>query len=69
MAWYANVSQINSSKVMDLNNLVLQDTKIVTTWASFDFSTITIVQVGYLGSCKVLISRKSLIELLKAHTC
>jgi len=39
LAWSANVSRVNHLELMDSGNLVLQDSKNVTIWASFDYPT------------------------------
>lgn len=62
-AWSANVSRVNRLELLDSGNLILQDSKNVTIWASFDYPTDTIVQGGHLGSGKALVSSKSQAEL------
>jgi len=63
LAWSAHASQVNHLELMDSGNLMLQDTKNVTIWASFDYPTDTIVEGGHLGSGKALVSIKSPTEL------
>lgn len=62
LAWSANVGQVNRLELLDSGNLILQNIKNVTIWASFDHPTDTIVQGGYLGSGKALVSSKSQTE-------
>lgn len=62
LAWSANVGQVNRLELLDSGNLILQNIKNVTIWASFDHPTDTIVQGGYLGSGKALVLSKSQTE-------
>ncbi|GLJ13190.1 hypothetical protein SUGI_0207130 [Cryptomeria japonica] len=57
--WSANVSQVDHVELLDSGNLVLQNIKNKTLWASFDYPTDTIIQGGYLGPGRALISYKS----------
>ncbi|KAH9316746.1 hypothetical protein KI387_043984 [Taxus chinensis] len=59
VAWSANVSQVDHLELQDSGNFILQNNKNDTLWASFDHLTDTIIQGGYLGSGKALISNRS----------